>query len=457
MCESFDKFVDDIKFGSAIHSLCIADWGMICNDPMISAMICPANIPAQDLCPLYSGGMPGFPDKCTGSSSAYDKCAQDWKSCLNDKMFNFCVSFPELCASPFVHVQEEVVYAGGIMPAIPGTKVFSTFEEIEAAICKHDKDKFCKGGAVLNFNKACMYEFELPMDVVINTSLYSVCAIDTKKACKDNTKVCPDGKSIGRNLCSAYPEKCDENVATTYDKCALDWKNCLIRIDFHFCMSFPALCKSDLFAPTLATFETWAEIESAVCDFDKKRYCRGTEIMNVLDTCKYFHELPYELTGGTSLGSLCWSADFEAMCGELEFCPTGDISKDLCFSEPDRCDETNTMYNKCAADWQACMTDETFDFCAVFPEACFPPPEVFDVSTIPDIPDANRIDYGAPFFKRPAFGGSETYDYTDSLKLMTCEFELIEPMSVASKIIGTAMIERQIALFPGSTFTPSIK
>ena len=75
---------------------------------------------------------------------------------------------------------------------------------------------------------------------------------------------------------------------------------------------------------------------------------------------------------------------------------------------------------------------------------------------IPTIPDDLKIEYGDPFFEAPHKGGSITFDLSSDMKLMTCEFELVEPLSIAEKIIATQMEKRQLPLFPGSTFEPTI-
>jgi len=85
---------------------------------------------------------------------------------------------------------------------------------------------------------------------------------------------------------------------------------------------------------------------------------------------------------------------------------------------------------------------------------CFPPPETF---TIPEIPEDLKMSYGAPFFEKPYIGGSVNFDFNDKSKIVTCEFELVEPLSVVEKVIATAMDTRKLQLFPGSQFNPSIQ
>jgi len=98
-----------------------------------------------------------------------------------------------------------------------------------------------------------------------------------------------------------------------------------------------------------------------------------------------------------------------------------------------------------------------WNFCATFEDLCFPPPKTFSAEDIPTIPDDLKIEYGDPFFKKPYVGGSINFDYSDAAKIITCEFELVEPLSIAEKIITTQMDKRKIPLFPGSTFNPAIQ
>jgi hypothetical protein len=88
---------------------------------------------------------------------------------------------------------------------------------------------------------------------------------------------------------------------------------------------------------------------------------------------------------------------------------------------------------------------------------CFPPVVEIKVEDIAPIAADKKMDnYGAPFFERPHVGGSTNFDYTDSLKIVTCDFELIEPMTIVEKIIASSLEKRKLALFPGQEFRPSI-
>jgi len=102
VCERFDDLPDYIKWTTGIHSICVADWDRMCNDSTIKEKVCPFGYPLNDLCNLYDGSTPGFPDtgKCYPGSESFDQCSQNWEKCLYNMTFNFCVSFPELCFQP---------------------------------------------------------------------------------------------------------------------------------------------------------------------------------------------------------------------------------------------------------------------------------------------------------------------------------------------------------------------
>lgn len=324
-----------------------------------------------------------------------------------------------------------------------------------------DKAGLCDGkDAEPNWKKVCRQQTTLPKDVVMGSSIPSICSVDYGKAEKDNKLSNADG-TLKTNLCEKYPEKCDK-AATTYDKCAEDWSECVTKTDFHMCKSFPEMCQQDIYAPQATTYGTWAELSTAVCALDKKRFCRGSSTaMNMIDVCKQAATLPFDIAGGTAIGSLCFQADFEYICKTKGLCQT-DIPKDLCERDGAdkrdiRCDNSKPEHDACVADWQTCMLKPEWNFCAVFPDMCFAPPETFTVDDLPTIPADLQIDYGAPFFDRPKVGGSINFDYSDTSQIVTCEFELIEPISVAEKIVATQIGARQLPLFPGSEFTPVIQ
>jgi len=51
--------------------------------------------------------------------------------------------------------------------------------------------------------------------------------------------------------------------------------------------------------------------------------------MNTIEVCSNADSLPYEIMGGTALGSLCHQADFEFICKDLQLCEP-DLPANLC-------------------------------------------------------------------------------------------------------------------------------
>jgi len=168
----------------------------------------------------------------------------------------------------------------------------------------------------------------VPIDVIIETSVPSLCSVDYKKVMKD-PQLSKDGK-IKTDLCDKYPQKCDK-ASAEYDACAADWTACLLNIDFHMCVHFQETCfgAEEMFGPQSEEFSTFAELSQAICNIDKDLYCRGTDTVNVVDVCAEADSLPFEIMGGTALGSLCDLADFEYMCKDLKLCEP-DLPKNLC-------------------------------------------------------------------------------------------------------------------------------
>jgi hypothetical protein len=331
-------------------------------------------------------------------------------------------------------------------------------------ICGTDtKAELCGGTTEPDWKEMCLKPELVPFEVIIETSVPSLCSVDFKKVSKD-TAMSTGGK-IKTNMCEKYPNKCVEG-GSEYDACAADWTQCLLNIDFHMCVHFDATCygAEEMFGPQTTEITSWAELTTAVCAEDKDLYCRGTtDTINVIDVCAEIDTIPYEVVGGTGLGSLCYNADFEYICDELNLCET-DLPNNLCArngadNTDERCaDGADATVKACVEDWQTCIIDPTFDFCAIFDDLCFPPAIEYKVEDIAPIDASQKMDnYGSAFFEKPNVGGSTSFPYTDTLKIVTCDFELIEPMLIADKIIASAISgKRALPLFPGSEFRPAI-
>lgn len=166
--------------------------------------------------------------------------------------------------------------------------------------------------------------------------------------------------------------------------------------------------------------------------------------------CNFGYEIPYEMIAGTSIENFCWYTDFEYLCKELGLCKEdGDITNQLCkVPDTDYCNSTDELVKECAGDLRKCLaSNPDFKFCDTFSEFCFPMPEEFSTDMIPTIPADMKIEYGDPFFTR---GGSVNFALENNVTLITCEFEIVEPISIAEKILATQMSKRELPLFPGS-------
>ena len=100
----------------------------------------------------------------------------------------------------------------------------------------------------IDFGLTCKNEYKLPTDVMFNTSLWGVCALDYKHACKGDesaTSVCDNKKKIKDNLCASEKisktEICKDKDHK-FAKCGKNWKDCLANTDFFFCEYFPSIC-----------------------------------------------------------------------------------------------------------------------------------------------------------------------------------------------------------------------
>ena len=273
-------------------------------------------------------------------------------------------------------------------------------------------------------------------------------------------------------------------MPATYDPCASNWKACLAEPYWNFCGSFPELCYTvediytqgshnntqpdpyvDDITPEFKQYASFEDLEADFCNMKSERFCMGGNSLNLLFTCESLYEIPYEYYADTALESLCHEADFEAMCAPtsmegLGMCESGDLKNDVCDVYPDQCDANSAVYNACAPAFRSCLHKRRaeFDFCASYPDLCFPPPPTYTEDMIPPLPDAMRIDYGDPFFTAPSpkFNPSQNYPLGAD-KLVSCTFELVEPLFVASKILATQAYERKLFLWEGQEFKPTIE
>ena len=92
----------------------------------------------------------------------------------------------------------------------------------------------------------CLNYYKLPDQGRLHSksSLSQMCTSDwdRQKVCVEEAtaqKVCTDGKSINRDLCQMYPDKCKDQKS-----CASDVYGCLAKTQEHnyYCKEFPELC-----------------------------------------------------------------------------------------------------------------------------------------------------------------------------------------------------------------------
>jgi hypothetical protein len=152
------------------------------------------------------------------------------------------------------HLTGEIVNEG-FTPTTPTTPTyptqtpaFASGQEMIDAICNADKHKFCGGGDVFELQAVCNSIHDLPdaARFYTGTSLRGICMSDFDKdrVCTDaalKTKVCTDGKTLNRDLCAMYPDKCSASASS----CAKNLYDCLAtpQTDYNFyCNEFPELC-----------------------------------------------------------------------------------------------------------------------------------------------------------------------------------------------------------------------
>lgn len=148
-----------------------------------------------------------------------------------------------------------------------------------------------------------------------------------------------------------------------YDECATDIYNCAAKPGWHFCTSFPELCKGPKFASIDA-------LKPAICPVVSS-YCSIAADSNFEpmyeQVCENFDILSDDIKYGTSLYSLK-----AAGCSDLcknpltkdKVCPNGKLTTNFCnlydgsisgFS--DKCTAGTNTFDRCASDWASCLVD----------------------------------------------------------------------------------------------------
>jgi hypothetical protein len=166
VCKNMGKVEIEVMTGSGIASICQADIvGKICVDQSTTSTSCAGNVINQSFCAK-------FPDKCLATSTTYDSCAENWKTCINNPHWHFCNSFPEFC--------DGTVYP---TPSVPTTDYkdysyykYTTSKDLHTTICAADAAKFCKGRTdMFNIFDVCSNWADIPEEVKTETKLVSAC------------------------------------------------------------------------------------------------------------------------------------------------------------------------------------------------------------------------------------------------------------------------------------------
>jgi hypothetical protein len=250
ICENIEKLPQDILFDTSFRSICVADPVKLCYDKRVKDITCPDGKIETNYCEL-------FPSKCDrGNTREYDACAEDIINCMLDPEWHYCDSFPKLCD-------------------LEGPPVIRDQWDIDYALCRDESDKYCRGTKSFVMQDVCANIDDIEQVVLDQTSLKSVCSANFTAICNEEpykSEVCPDNGQLSFDFCLRYPDRCDYN-SPTRDKCAGNWRKCLVDKDWKFCDSFDDLCDT---APPPPTFSNYDDIKNMLCSADLKgKLCNG--------------------------------------------------------------------------------------------------------------------------------------------------------------------------------------
>jgi hypothetical protein len=374
VCKNIDKLSDDLKTKTSIPAFCKADPSRICSDPLLRKLACEEKSQGYefdfgDACKVY-------PDKCKFGSSTFDRCAFDWVECLTDPDWDFCKSFPEMCTSTNTP-----------------TFLYKSPKELEEAVCAADPALFCKGEKEdVDAFATCDNIDKLPAIISMESGVKSFCAANPRKLCTEHPAkdyICPKGE-ITSEYCKhgLYPEKCKFGTST-FDRCALDWVECMLDPSWDYCKSFPEICGGAMppvdptyklpstHVPTIVKdYVTGMEMIEEICKEDSELFCDGKAMLNVHKVCGNVGKLPMNVQVNTSLKAFCAEASIEKICkmdaaNVNMICPDGKtLAPSFCGQYPEKCDSASTKYDSCADDVYRCMINPSWNFCKSFPELC---------------------------------------------------------------------------------------
>jgi hypothetical protein len=277
-------------------SLCAAQPRKICENEGFKNLACKED--GIDFHSYWiSQAYPGKMDVANWGTPVYDYCGFDLSRCLLDPAFDFCKSFPEFCG----------------WPETP----FPTLDDFGRDICNSNKFLFCNGTAtdVRNPNVVCDNMVLLSDNVLYGSSVPSFCLdADPTAICADTRydqyEVCKDGifEFNSTVACKLNPDQCAYGT-DKFDRCALDWTQCLLDPKWEFCNSFPELC---LDRPQHYYSDVDALVKD-ICASDKTLFCNGTDddVESQQFVCEHWDMLKPELSANSSLETFCNARPYE--------------------------------------------------------------------------------------------------------------------------------------------------
>ena len=264
----------------------------------------------------------------------------------------------------------------------------SDFKTLSTVINGADPYDFCKVFEESYVAPAAYFELYAP-EFCDAYSEAGWCSMNTTGTyVPDWYKMCNDGNATAANFAADlvnYEELCTySSICTTFSGC-----------NEYYVLDVNYACENiGEFENSLGSIGFTADDATAFCDslasngrtydekdiddsFDLGGFCEQYSGFCVdgfpdLDAvCDNTEKFPYEVFAGNSFLSIC-EVDFSDVCIEHpEMCATtGEFNSDLCTLYPEKCDQSTTEYNPCAADLEKCFTDPNFDFCSSFPELC---------------------------------------------------------------------------------------
>ena len=111
-------------------------------------------------------------------------------------------------------------------------------------------------------------------------------------------------------------------------------------------------------------------------------FCNGTddEPTSVQVVCDNLSLIPHTIVQATSMSAFCAAKPHE-LCNDAFFnktiCQDNEIMLEkgaLCKLYPDKCQLGTTTLDWCAFNAYECLLDQTWDFCASFPDLCVTKP-----------------------------------------------------------------------------------